>query len=157
MSWGFTLHRIFPLESNGVRSRLLCRMASCLECDARLAHAIDERDERDQRHYRHRGNAANSAAVVRSGDLDGDDCDFDRDDQCCSAVSRHPTHAQHVSQGVTSIAGLAKPIAECGVFDRGVCFIFSLGGLSRHETARRGNLLGILGIRLRLQRPCFRY
>jgi NAD(P) transhydrogenase subunit beta len=28
----------------------------------------------------------------------------------------------------------------------GVCFIFSLGGLSRHETARRGNILGIIGI-----------
>jgi NAD(P) transhydrogenase subunit beta len=27
-----------------------------------------------------------------------------------------------------------------------VCFIFSLGGLSRHETARRGNWLGIAGI-----------
>jgi NAD(P) transhydrogenase subunit beta len=27
-----------------------------------------------------------------------------------------------------------------------VCFIFSLGGLSRHDSARRGNLLGILGI-----------
>lgn len=27
-----------------------------------------------------------------------------------------------------------------------ICFIFSLGGLSQHETARRGNLLGIIGI-----------
>ena len=27
-----------------------------------------------------------------------------------------------------------------------VCFIFSLGGLSQHESARRGNLLGIIGI-----------
>ncbi len=30
----------------------------------------------------------------------------------------------------------------------GVCFIFSLGGLSRHETSRRGNLLGIIGMSL---------
>ena len=29
-----------------------------------------------------------------------------------------------------------------------VCFIFSLGGLSRHETARRGNWLGIIGMLL---------
>ncbi len=29
-----------------------------------------------------------------------------------------------------------------------VCFIFSLGGLANHETARRGNLLGIIGITL---------
>ncbi len=29
-----------------------------------------------------------------------------------------------------------------------VCFIFSLGGLSRHETARRGNWLGIVGMLL---------
>ena len=29
-----------------------------------------------------------------------------------------------------------------------VCFIFSLGGLSRHETSRRGNLLGIIGMAL---------
>jgi NAD(P) transhydrogenase subunit beta len=28
----------------------------------------------------------------------------------------------------------------------GVCFIFSLGGLSQHETSRRGNMLGILGM-----------
>ncbi len=27
-----------------------------------------------------------------------------------------------------------------------ICFIFSLGGLSRHETARRGNLIGIIGM-----------
>ena len=27
-----------------------------------------------------------------------------------------------------------------------VCFILSLGGLSRHETARRGNVLGIIGM-----------
>lgn len=29
-----------------------------------------------------------------------------------------------------------------------VCFILSLGGLSRHETARRGNLLGMIGMAL---------
>ncbi|MEE2640685.1 MAG: NAD(P)(+) transhydrogenase (Re/Si-specific) subunit beta [Planctomycetota bacterium] len=29
-----------------------------------------------------------------------------------------------------------------------VCFIFSLGGLSQHETARRGNLMGIIGMSL---------
>jgi NAD(P) transhydrogenase subunit beta len=29
-----------------------------------------------------------------------------------------------------------------------VCFILSLGGLSQHETARRGNVLGIIGISL---------
>ena len=28
----------------------------------------------------------------------------------------------------------------------GVCFIFSLGGLSQHESSRRGNLLGIVGM-----------
>ena len=27
-----------------------------------------------------------------------------------------------------------------------ICFIFSLGGLSQHETARRGNLFGIVGM-----------
>ncbi len=30
----------------------------------------------------------------------------------------------------------------------GICFILSLGGLSRHETARRGNVLGIIGMAL---------
>jgi H+-translocating NAD(P) transhydrogenase subunit beta len=30
----------------------------------------------------------------------------------------------------------------------GVCFIFSLSGLSRHETSRRGNWLGIIGMTL---------
>lgn len=30
----------------------------------------------------------------------------------------------------------------------GVCFILSLGGLSQHETSRRGNLLGIIGMTL---------
>lgn len=29
-----------------------------------------------------------------------------------------------------------------------VCFIFSLGGLSQHETSRRGNMLGIIGMAL---------
>lgn len=29
-----------------------------------------------------------------------------------------------------------------------ICFIFSLGGLSQHETARRGNMLGIVGMSL---------
>ncbi|MEQ1906204.1 MAG: NAD(P)(+) transhydrogenase (Re/Si-specific) subunit beta [Pirellulaceae bacterium] len=30
----------------------------------------------------------------------------------------------------------------------GVCFIFSLGGLSRHETSRRGNFFGMIGMTL---------
>jgi H+-translocating NAD(P) transhydrogenase subunit beta len=30
----------------------------------------------------------------------------------------------------------------------GICFIFSLGGLSRHDTSRRGNWLGIIGMTL---------
>ena len=30
----------------------------------------------------------------------------------------------------------------------GICFILSLGGLSQHETARRGNWFGIVGITL---------
>ena len=30
----------------------------------------------------------------------------------------------------------------------GICFILSLGGLSQHETARRGNVLGIIGMSL---------
>ena len=29
-----------------------------------------------------------------------------------------------------------------------VCFILSLGGLSQHSTARRGNILGIIGMTL---------
>ena len=29
-----------------------------------------------------------------------------------------------------------------------ICFVFSLGGLAKHETARRGNLLGVAGISL---------
>lgn len=31
-----------------------------------------------------------------------------------------------------------------------ICFVFSLGGLAQHETARRGNLLGAIGISLAL-------
>ena len=30
----------------------------------------------------------------------------------------------------------------------GICFILSLGGLSQHETARRGNIFGIVGMSL---------
>ncbi len=29
-----------------------------------------------------------------------------------------------------------------------ICFVFSLGGLAKHETARRGNMLGVVGILL---------
>ena len=36
-----------------------------------------------------------------------------------------------------------------------VCFVFSLGGLSRHETARRGNLLGMLGITIAIAATAF--
>ena len=36
-----------------------------------------------------------------------------------------------------------------------VCFIFSLGGLSQHETARRGNWLGIAGIVLAIAATFF--
>ena len=36
-----------------------------------------------------------------------------------------------------------------------VCFIFSLGGLSQHETARRGNWLGIAGIILAIAATFF--
>jgi len=37
----------------------------------------------------------------------------------------------------------------------GVCFIFSLGGLSRHESSRRGNLLGITGMSLAIVAALF--
>ncbi len=37
-------------------------------------------------------------------------------------------------------------IAHLAWLGAGVCFILSLGGLSQHETARRGNQLGIIGI-----------
>ena len=37
----------------------------------------------------------------------------------------------------------------------GVCFIFSLSGLSQHETARRGNLVGIIGITIAILATIF--
>ncbi len=37
-------------------------------------------------------------------------------------------------------------IAQLALLASAVCFILSLGGLSKHETARRGNLYGIIGI-----------
>ena len=37
----------------------------------------------------------------------------------------------------------------------GICFIFSLRGLSRHETSRRGNILGIIGITLAIGATLF--
>jgi H+-translocating NAD(P) transhydrogenase subunit beta len=37
-------------------------------------------------------------------------------------------------------------IAQIAWLFSGVCFILSLGGLAKHETARRGNLFGIVGI-----------
>ncbi len=45
-----------------------------------------------------------------------------------------------MSQGLLSTAYLAA----------GILFIFCLGGLSRHETARRGNLYGIIGMGIAL-------
>ncbi len=36
-----------------------------------------------------------------------------------------------------------------------VCFVFSLGGLSRHETALRGNLLGMLGLTIAIAATAF--
>ncbi len=36
-----------------------------------------------------------------------------------------------------------------------ICFIFSLGGLAQHETARRGNLLGIIGMALAILATLF--
>ncbi len=41
---------------------------------------------------------------------------------------------------------MPESLPEVAYLFAAVCFIFSLGGLSRHETARRGNLLGIAGI-----------
>ena len=37
----------------------------------------------------------------------------------------------------------------------GVCFILSLSGLSRHETSRRGNLLGIIGMAIAILATLF--
>ena len=45
-----------------------------------------------------------------------------------------------MSQGLLSTAYLAA----------GILFIFCLGGLSKHETARRGNLYGIIGMAIAL-------
>ena len=37
----------------------------------------------------------------------------------------------------------------------GVCFILSLGGLSQHETSRRGNILGVVGITIAILATIF--
>ncbi len=37
-------------------------------------------------------------------------------------------------------------VAQLALLASSICFILSLGGLSKHETARRGNILGIIGI-----------
>ncbi len=42
---------------------------------------------------------------------------------------------------ISGLANMAYVIAA-------ICFIFSLGGLSQHETARRGNIFGIVGMAL---------
>ena len=43
---------------------------------------------------------------------------------------------------------MMENLASMAYVIAGVCFIFSLGGLSQHETARRGNWLGIVGMSL---------
>ena len=46
-------------------------------------------------------------------------------------------------------------VAQLAWLASGICFILSLGGLSQHETARRGNWLGIIGISLAILAALF--
>jgi len=62
------------------------------------------------------------------------------------------------SQLTPLLAATATPsMVSVAYLVAAVCFIFSLGGLSRHETARRGNLLGIIGILIAMVATLFGY
>ena len=54
-------------------------------------------------------------------------------------AATRPMHA-------TMSAAMTPTRSRCGIWSPSVCFILALKGLSHPQTARRGNLLGIIGM-----------
>jgi NAD(P) transhydrogenase alpha subunit len=137
---------------HGVRARLLRRLHGRVERHALAAHAADERDQRDLEHHRGRRAGAGGAAAgrrhrpARRADPRprGLRARADRR-QHVRRLRRHASHARDVPQ-VRGSHGMSANLATVAYIGAAILFILSLGGLSNPETARRGNLYGMVGM-----------
>jgi len=132
--------------AHGLRARGDRRVLRDLERRALAAHAADVPDERDLRDHPRRRAAADRLGRPRRGDRR-----VHRggrgEHQHLRWLPRHLPDARHVPEGrvmtLTSLAQATYVVAA-------VLFVLSLAGLSKQETARRGNILGMVGMVLAL-------
>jgi NAD(P) transhydrogenase len=97
-----------------------------------------ECDQCNQRNYCDWGNAFR----IRIQSLDCRGGDLFSHYKCGGRVSCNSSNAQNVSQG------MSEGVITMAYLVSGVFFVLSLGGLSKQETARKGNMYGILGMTL---------
>ncbi len=131
---------------HGVRPGLLRRLHGRLERDAGAAHAADERHQRDQQHHHHRGAAPGElgrGARARHGGRDAPH----HQHQHRRRLRSDAAHARDVPEVRARVTAGLVTVSYIGAV---ILFILALGGLSNQETARRGNLFGIIGMAVAL-------
>src|SRR5690606_21670651 len=116
------------------------------------AHAAHGADQRDLRDHPRRGAAADR--VRRLGRHDARPPRRDRrEHQHLRRFPRREPHDPHVPQGRSGAGGgpmTATSVAQAVYVLAAVLFVLSLAGLSKQESARRGNVLGMVGMVLAL-------
>ena len=147
---------LVPVALHGVRAGLLHRLHGDLERDALAAHAADERDQRDLVDHRHRRAGPDRATAHGRGHRPAERADPGHG-RARARADRHQhvrrlrgdaAHAGDVPQVKEQREGadMTSSLATVAYIGATILFILSLGGLANPETARRGNLFGMIGM-----------
>ena len=134
-----------PAEPHRLRARGGHRLLRHRQRAPRAAHAADERHQRDQRDHRGRRDPAGADRQPRGPDASPGW-------PSCSPASTSSV-ASSSPGGCSTCSRRAEPVVSfvTGAYIlAALLFILALAGLSKHETARRGNAFGMAGMALAL-------
>src|SRR5690606_38948444 len=136
-----------PQSRHGLRAGRDRRVLRHQQRHPRPAHPAHVGDQRDQRHHPRR-RAAPGRQRGPAGPHPGGAGHRGRLDQHLRRVRGDRADARDVPEELGAVA--AAIVLQASYLVAGVLFVMSLAGLSRHETARRGNVFGVVGMALAL-------